>query len=70
MNNTGLIVRKGRLYPDRKNLEQTRKFISLLRQQADEADNKSNAVTPYRAELLRQHARQARRDADRLESLI
>ena len=70
MNNTGLIVRKGHLYPDRKNLVQTRKFIATLRELAEKSEQNAKAAKPYRASLLTHHARKARADADRLESLI
>lgn len=71
MNLADGVIRKGKqLVANPDNLPAARAFIAELRRQADEAERQASAATPYKAKLLMQNARAARRDADRIESTI
>jgi len=64
----GLIIKNGRLCGDKRSPQKTLRFIAELRKRADDAEKKSLAVTEYKARVLKQNARAARREADRIES--
>lgn len=66
----GLILIDGRLYTDANNAPAARAFVAKLRASADEADARAEAVTADKARRLRQNARQARKDAERILSTL
>jgi hypothetical protein len=68
--NNGLIIKNGKLYGDKNNSEKAMQFVAQLLKMADEAEKKAIATTAYKAKVLNQNARQARKDADRIEKSL
>lgn len=66
----GLTIRNNRIVPDGVNTDGTRQFIAKLRFEANKREALASASKPYKAKLLMQNARAARKDADRLERLL
>lgn len=66
----GLTVLRGQLVADGLNPAATREFLALLREHADDYETQAQDATPYRTRLLLQNARQARKDADRIEKTL
>lgn len=66
----GVVPRGNKWVANPDNIPAARAFVAELRRRADEADHQAAATTEYKARLLRQNARAARRDADRIEATI
>lgn len=66
----GVVLRGKRWVANPDNIPAARAFVAELRRRADEADRQAEATTAYKARILRQNARAARKDADRIEKTI
>ncbi len=66
----GLIEQDGKIVADPHNPEAALVFIAQLRDAARKADQQADAATPSKASKLRQNARGARKDADRIEGTL
>lgn len=66
----GVIKRGRELVANPDNIPAARAFVAELRRQANEAEARALATTESKARILNQNARQARRDADRIEKTI
>ncbi len=66
----GLTIRNGKLFPTGNNNEGTRRFISVLRKAADDSEMAAIHSKPTKANSLMQNARAGRREANRLEKLL
>ena len=70
MEESGLTIKNKQLVPSGKNNDGTRKFIETLRQAASDSERAATHSKPYKANLLIQNARQARKEANRIEKLL
>jgi len=66
----GLKLKGRRLVADPDNLPAAREFVANLRREAEKLDKEAGAATKAKGRKLRQNARAARRDADRIERTI